>query len=73
MEGSLVPYTYAFAVLVFHISIAVVTLVIWATTIFRAKKQIESKKHKKAGIMTFTGVVATSLTGIWVYFLMFVY
>jgi len=73
MEDSLVPYTYALVVLIFHIAVATVTLVIWATTIFRAKALIESKKHKKAGLITFFGVVLTSLTGIWVYFIMFVY
>ncbi len=73
MEESLVPYTYAFVVLIFHIAVATVTLVIWSMTIFRAKKQVELREHKKAGIRTFIGVVMTSLTGIWVYLLMFVY
>ena len=73
MQGSSVTYTYALVVLIFHIAISVITLIIWAGTIFRAKKMIESKQHRKAGLITFAGVVATSLTGIWVYFLMFVY
>lgn len=73
MQESSVSHDYAFIVLIFHIAISVITLIIWATTIFRAKKQIEAKKHRKAGLITFIGVVATSLSGIWVYFLMFVY
>ena len=73
MEDSLVPYTYALVVLIFHIAVATVTLVIWAMTIFRAKKQLELREDKKSGIRTFIGVVMTSLTGIWVYLLMFVY
>lgn len=73
MQESSVSHNYAFMVLIFHIAIAIVTLAIWANTIFRAKKQVEAKKHKKAGLTTFIGVVATSLTGIWVYMLLFVY
>jgi len=73
MEDSSVGYGYAFAVLVFHIAVSVITLIIWAKTIFMARKQIAAHKHKRAGIITFFAVVATSLTGIWVYILMFVY
>ena len=73
MKESNVSHNYAFIVLIFHIIIATISLVFWATTIFMAKKQLQLKKHKKAGLITFVGVVMTSLTGIWVYFLMFVY
>ena len=73
MQESSVSYTYALVVLIFHIVISIITLIIWGTAIFRAKKLIQLKKHRKIGLITFTGVVLTSLTGIWVYFLMFVY
>lgn len=73
MQESSVSHSYAIIVLVFHIAVSVITLIIWATTIFRAKKMLQSNKHRKAGLRTFTGVVLTSLTGIWVYFLLFVY
>jgi len=73
MEESSVSHNYAFIVLIFHITVSVISLIIWGTTIFMAKKQLQLGKHKKAGFLTFGGVVATSLTGIWVYLLMFVY
>ena len=73
MQESSVSHNYAFMVLIFHITVSVISLIIWGTTIFTAKKQLQLKKHKKAGFITFVGVVATSLTGIWVYLLMFVY
>jgi putative membrane protein len=73
MQESGVSYNYAFIVLVFHIVISVITLILWAKTIFTAKKQVKQNKHKSSGMMTFVGIVMTSLTGIWVYFLMFVY
>ncbi|WP_324171367.1 DUF420 domain-containing protein [Sulfurimonas sp.] len=73
MKESHVSHNYALIVLIFHIIVSVITLVIWAVTIFMAKKQLLLNRHKKAGLLTFLGVVMTSLTGIWVYFLMFVY
>ena len=73
MEGSQVQHNYAFIVLMFHIAIAVSTLIVWITTLLMAKKQLQLNKHKQAGKLTFLGVTLTSMTGIWVYLLMFVY
>jgi putative membrane protein len=73
MQESGVSYSYALMVLVAHIIISVITVVLWGTAIFRAKKFLQSGLHRKMGLITFGGVVLTSLTGIWVYFLMFVY
>jgi len=73
MQNSGVNHDYAFLVLVFHIAISITTLIVWLTTLIMAKKQLQLNKHKKAGRITFLGVVLTSWTGIWVYMLMFVY
>ncbi len=73
MEGSGVSHSYAFVVLLFHIAVSVISVIVWATTIFMAKKHLRAKKHREMGLITFGGVTLTSLTGIWVYFLMFVY
>lgn len=73
MEGSGVEHNYALIVLIFHIAISVMTLIIWTTTLFMAKKQLQLNKHKRAGYITFFGVIMTALTGGWVYLLMFVY
>ncbi|WP_294884831.1 MULTISPECIES: DUF420 domain-containing protein [unclassified Sulfurimonas] len=73
MQNSGVSHNYAFIVLIFHIVISVITLIIWSTAIFAAKKLIMLKRHKNMGLITFTGVSLTSLTGIWVYFLMFIF
>lgn len=73
IEGSSISHNYAFAVLMFHIAIAIITLIIWSVTITMAKKQLATNTHKKAGMITFAGVVMTSVTGIWVYLLLFVY
>jgi len=73
MKESGVSHNYAFFVLIFHITISLITLIIWITTLLMAKKQLILKKHKQAGMLVFSGVTMTSLTGIWVYFLLFVY
>lgn len=73
MQKSGVSHNYAFVVLVFHIAISIITLIVWAIAITMSKKLLKQNKHKKIGMLTFLGVVLTSLTGIWVYFLLFVY
>lgn len=73
IENTNLSHDYIFTVLVFHIAISIITLIIWTLTITMTKKQLATKTHKKSGIFTFIGVIATSLTGIWVYTLLFVY
>ncbi len=73
MKDSHVSHDYALFVLIFHIIISLITIVFWGSAIFMAKKLLQLGKHRRVGLFTFAGVVLTSLTGIWVYFLMFVY
>ena len=73
MEGSGVSHNYAFVVLLLHIAIAVLTVVIWAMSLFRAKKYLQKGTHKIVGYITFVGITLTSLTGMWVYLILFVY
>ena len=73
LEGSSVSHNYAFVVLMFHVAIAIMTLIVWSVTLTMAKKQLSTNTHKKVGMITFAGVVMTSLTGLWVYALLFVY
>ncbi|MCF6205920.1 MAG: DUF420 domain-containing protein [Sulfurovum sp.] len=77
-----VSHNYLFVVLVIHIVISVLTLGIWSSTLWRAFKEhkrggilpgVGSAAHKRAGIRTFIGISLTSLTGIWVYLLLFVF
>ncbi|SFZ98993.1 hypothetical protein MNB_SV-5-907 [hydrothermal vent metagenome] len=80
VKSTSVSHDYLFVVLVTHIVISVITLGIWASTLFRAKKDYESglpgpysRSHKRAGIRTFIGIILTSLSGIWVYLLLFLF
>jgi len=81
MEGSSVGHHYFIYVLIFHIIIAVATLVFWVRTLYVAKSYkrqktlpgLQSLSHKKEGKRTFIGIVLTMLTGGWVYALLFVF
>ena len=81
VQNTHVSHDYLFVVLMIHIIISVLTLGIWASTLFRARSDSSqgglpgnySASHKKSGIRTFIGIVLTSLTGIWVYLLLFVF
>jgi len=81
VQNTQVSHHYLLTVLIIHIVIAVVTLGIWANTLFHGRKDwkngtlpgLYSPFHKKAGIRAYTGIVLTSLTGIWVYLLLFVF
>ena len=81
VKNTQVSHDYLFVVLMIHIFISVLTLGIWASTIFRARSDRAqgglpgnySVSHKKAGFRTFIGITLTSLTGIWVYLLLFVF
>lgn len=74
-----VSYTYALFVLVFHIAIAVATFVYWTLTIFKANRWFKNNlipgemtnRHKLMAIKSFIGIIFTSMTGIWVYILLF--
>ncbi len=81
MEGSNTSHNYALYVLLFHIAIALISLVIWTKTILSARKAMKAGtlpgaftlSHKKAGQLTFIGIFLTAFTGLWVYILLFVY
>lgn len=76
-----VSHAYVLWVLIVHIIIASITLLLWTAILWlgyhEKKKQrlpgSNSAFHKKIGIGTFVGIVFTSLSGIWVYLLLFVY
>jgi putative membrane protein len=76
-----VSHTYVSIVLGVHIFIAVVTLFLWILLMMRAnyefKKKlipgVATKSHIKLALKTFVGIALTSLSGIWVYLLLFVY
>lgn len=73
MENTTVAHDYVFIVLMLHIAISIITLFLWITTLVMIKNLLLTNKHKRMGKAIFTGVLLTSLTGIWVYMLLFIY
>lgn len=79
VEGSSVSHNYAFYVLIFHISVAVIGFIIWTHTLVTARLKSKkgalpgafSQQHAKAGKRSFIWIILTAVTGIWVYILLF--
>ena len=80
IKGSSVSHDYAFYVLIFHIIVATIGFGVWAHTLITARKDnnkktlpgLYSSSHKKAGKRAFLWIVATAMTGVWVYILLFI-
>ncbi len=74
IKHSSVDSSFASSILILHIVIATITLYLWIETLIKAKKMqnLSSYSHKDAGIRTFIGIVLTSLSGIWVYIILFI-
>jgi putative membrane protein len=76
VKDTSVSYSMALSVLIVHIAIAIITLYLWAEVILKAQKQrivaiSPQYDHKKAGMRVAMGIVATSLTGLLVYAILF--
>jgi putative membrane protein len=75
------PTWILLAVLVLHILIAVLTLLWWLRTLMRADRHWRKRnlpggyslRHIRNGWRTAWGIFLTSLSGIWVYLLLFVF
>jgi len=69
------------AFLVLHILIAVVTMVCWVRTLWLGEREWRrgnlpggySLRHIRGGRLSAWGIFLTSLTGIWIYLLLFVF
>lgn len=81
MQSSKVSYNYSLIVLIMHILISIYMLFIWSKTIFLAFKNYKSKTlpgvysaiHIKNGKKSTIAIILSSLTGIWVYLLLFTF
>jgi len=81
MSESNVPYTYALAVLILHILIAIVMLFYWSVTVINGNINFKkgklpglaSRSHRLTAFKTYLSIIFTSFSGIWVYLLLFVF
>ena len=80
VKESSFSYEFMVGFLIFHILIALVTVVGWVALIYRSLKMykeggreaVSSTAHKSVSRWVFTGIVATSLTGCMIYGFLFI-
>jgi len=80
MKESSINPTFALYFLIFHIIIASITIIIWAWTIKiafadrkrRALPGVYSRSHKKSGRRVAFFILLTSITGVGVYWILFI-
>ncbi|HHO42105.1 MAG TPA: DUF420 domain-containing protein [Epsilonproteobacteria bacterium] len=72
IQGSSLNHTFVFYFLLLHIAIALVTLVLWSKVIFYALKSKDIQNHPKRGKQAAWWILATSLSGLGVYVLLFI-
>lgn len=78
-KGSAVSHNYLLYVLIFHIIVAVLGFIVWTHTLVTASRDrkqnllpgSQSAIHARAGKRAFIAINLTSVTGIWVYVLLF--
>ncbi len=79
IKDTTVSHDYSLIVLIVHIIIAIISFILWAKTLFTAKRDTQAKHigqsttHSKSGKIAFIGITLTSISGIWVYLILFVY
>ena len=81
MQNSGVDYSYSLVVLIGHIFISIVMLYLWAKTLFLGAVNFKSanlpgrysKEHKELGKKSFLAILLSTLTGLWVYALLFIF
>ena len=89
MDGSFSKYLkagtvdplYVHIVLYIHIPIAVFTLILWVSTLFLANKNYRARnlpggytlRHRRLGTLCAFFIFLTSLSGLWLYLLLFAF
>ena len=81
VETSTLPKSLLWGVLIFHIIVSTLTIIWWIKTLISAERAYEKRNlpgghtrpHRRQGWQTAVGVFLTSLSGIWVYLLLFVF
>jgi len=79
MQHSNANYTFMIIFLLIHIVIAFVSVSAYSLLMyssvreFRLKKEALIKNHKKFGMLVYLGMTLTSITGVMIYYFLFVY
>ena len=78
---SSIPEWFNLSFLIFHIAISLLTSIWWAKTIWTGLRDYRKKvlpgsaspRHIRSGRLAAAGIALTSLTGVWVYLLLFLF
>lgn len=79
MEDTTINETFMLGFLIFHILIALSSVVLWTILIYSAVKEYKLKhqpivkSHKKLGMIVYGGITMTSFTGVLIYYFLFIY
>jgi len=81
VENSTLPKMLLWGVLIFHIVVSTLTIIWWVRTLVAAERAYHANNlpgghtlpHRRQGWWTAVGIFLTSLSGIWVYLLLFVF
>ena len=79
MQDSNVNYSFMIVFLLFHIIVALVSVVAYSFLIyssikeFRLKSGVLIKNHKKFARLVYLGMTVTSITGVMIYYFLFIY
>jgi putative membrane protein len=79
MESSNANPTFMVAFLIFHVFVAILSVVMWSALIYGAIKNYKIEKnplplsHKKIGKWVFLGLSATSIMGVMIYYFLFIF
>lgn len=79
MQESNADYLWMTIFLIVHILVALVSTVLWSVVIYNAYKQYKmhskpfSRLHKKFGKAVYAGMTFTSVSGIMIYYFLFIY
>jgi putative membrane protein len=80
VKNSAVDHSFLYIFLSIHVLIAIISILTWSYTIFMGVKNFKNMKskefrynHRKIARLAYLGVTLTSLTGIGLYILLFVF
>ena len=77
MRYSSADYTYMIIFLILHVLVAIMSVILYSVLIYTALKEskIQNKhiSHKKLGKVVYAGMSITSLSGLLIYYYLFIY
>jgi len=71
IQDSNAQYAFLFTFLLFHILVAFVSVVAYSLLIYKTVTKLQN--HRKFGILVYLGMTVTSITGVMIYYFLFLY